>query len=820
MRRCDGRADGRTVSRREALVASAGALAGLAVPASSVTAATDRPTARPPGRLRQSVSRWPYREIPLPDFCKAAAGMGLAAIDLLNPEEWDIVHDCGLVCSMGYPASRRDFIPTGFNDRANHATLLRELEQTIPLAAKHGVPNVITMFGNRRGKSDAEAIDNCVAGLTQIKSLAEEQRVTVCVEDDSRQRGLHRTLPHRRRARSPRAGRHTGAQLARDRCRHRRHRVRRIHGARVRADARPPHLVATGRGDLHRMIEPRAPSPQSRVYDVCIVGSGAGGGMAAHALTRAGADVIVLEAGVPWDNLKDSAMLTWPYESPRRGRSTKDHPFGEFDACIGGWEIEGEPYTRAAGTEFNWWRARMVGGRTNHWGRISLRFGPYDFKRKSRDGLGDDWPISYEDVAPYYDKIDRLIGVFGSKENLPNEPDGVFQPPPRPRCHELLVKQAADKLHITCIPSRLSILTRPLNGRAPCHYCGQCNRGCRVNANFTSTNVLIGPALTTGRLTLVTNAMAREVTVDKTGRASGVAYVDKTTGADRHVSAKVVVLAASALETARLLLNSQSSAFPNGLANGSGTVGKYITDTTGTDVGGFIPKMMDHVPHNHDGVGGMHLYMPWWLEDRKLDFSRGYHIEVWGGTHVPDYGVMGGIQRYPAGGGYGKQLKDDYRRYYGATIGFSGRGEMIPNDDTYCEIDPRTVDRWGIPVLRFHWKWSDHEYNQVKHMQETFRALIAEMGGEVFSPMPTRERGYGIAAGGVIIHELGGARMGDDPKTSVTNRWSQAHECKNLFVTDGAPFVSQADKNPTWTILALALRTSEHITELIKRGEL
>ncbi len=568
------------------------------------------------------------------------------------------------------------------------------------------------------------------------------------------------------------------------------------------------------------MTEPRAPSPQSRVYDVCIVGSGAGGGMAAYMLTQAGADVVVLEAGAPWDNAKDSAMLTWPYESPRRGRSTTERPFGEFDACIGGWEIPGEPYIRAPGTEFSWWRARMVGGRTNHWGRISLRFGPYDFKRKSRDGLGDDWPISYDDVAPYYDRLDRLVGIFGSKENLPNEPNGVFLPPPRPRCHELLVKQAADRLRVTCIPARLSILTRPLNGRAACHYCGQCNRGCKVNANFTSTNVLIAPALATGKLTLLTNAMAREVLVDASGRATGVAYVDKATGTDRSVRAKVVVLAASALETARLLLNSTSSRFPNGLANSSGTVGKYITDTTGTDVAGFIPKMMDHVPHNHDGVGGMHLYMPWWLDNAKLDFPRGYHIEVWGGPQVPSYGFLGGIHRYPSGGGYGKQLKDDYRRYYGATIGFSGRGEMIPNDDSYCEIDPRTVDRWGIPVLRFHWKWSDHEYKQVKHMQETFRALINEMGGQVFSPMPTAEQGYGIAAGGVIIHELGGARMGDDPKTSVTNRWCQAHDCKNLFVTDGGPFVSQADKNPTWTILALAMRTSDYITDQMKKGAL
>jgi choline dehydrogenase-like flavoprotein len=557
-----------------------------------------------------------------------------------------------------------------------------------------------------------------------------------------------------------------------------------------------------------------------KVYDVCIVGSGAGGGMAAYMLTQAGADVVMLEAGQPWDIARDSAMLKWPYDSPRRGASTRERPFGEFDACIGGWDLDGEPYTRAAGTRFDWWRARMVGGRTNHWGRISLRFGPDDFKGKSRDGLGDDWPIGYDDIKPYYDRIDRLIGIYGSNEGLRNHPDGEFLPAPKPRCWELMVKRAADARNITCIPSRLSILTRPHNGRAPCHYCGQCGRGCSVNANFSSTGVLIAPALTTGKLTMLTGAMAREVTTNPAGSATGVSYIDKATGEDQHVSARVVVLAASACESARILLNSRSSQHPQGLANASGTVGRYLTDTTGSDVAGFIPRMVDHVPHNEDGTGGAHLYMPWWGDNRRLDFPRGYHIEIWGGLGQPSYGFMGGIHRYPGGGGYGQKLKEDYRRYYGATVGFSGRGEQIPNEDCYCELDPNTVDRYGIPVLRFHWKWSDHELLQVKHMQETFRTLITDMGGEVFSTMPTAEEGYGIASGGSIIHELGCTRMGNDPRSSVVNANCQAHEVRNLFIADGGPFVSQADKNPTWTILALSMRTSEYITQQIRSGAL
>jgi choline dehydrogenase-like flavoprotein len=558
---------------------------------------------------------------------------------------------------------------------------------------------------------------------------------------------------------------------------------------------------------------------QQAEYDVCIVGSGAGGGMAAHRLAMGGARVVVLEAGGWWDNTtSNSAMLRWPYQTPNRGASTPERPFGEFDACVGGWDLPGEPFTRAEGTSFSWWRARMLGGRTNHWGRISLRFGPDDFKRKSIDGLGDDWPISYSDLEPYYDQVDELVGIFGTNENLPNHPGGKFQPPPKPRCYELFVKQAADRMGVTCIPARLSVITQRLGNRAPCHYCGQCNRGCMTNSNFSSPNVLLIPAQRSNRLRIITNAMAREVTVNAQGLATGVSYIDTRTGRDTHVRARVVVLAASSCESSRILLNSKSSRFPQGLGNSSGTVGKYLTDTTGSDVAGFIPKLVDHVPHNCDGVGGGHIYMPWWLDNKKLDFPRGYHIEVWGGLGVPSYGFMGGIERYQPGGGYGASLKNDYRRYYGSTIGFSGRGEQIPNADCYCELDPTVKDKYGIPVLRFHWKWTDHEINQVKHMQETFRALVSEMGGEVFSAMPTRERGYGIATGGSIIHELGTVRMGSNASTSVLNQWCQAWDCRNLFVADGGPFVSQADKNPTWTIMALAMRTADRILEQRKAG--
>jgi choline dehydrogenase-like flavoprotein len=549
------------------------------------------------------------------------------------------------------------------------------------------------------------------------------------------------------------------------------------------------------------------------VYDVVIVGSGAGGGMAAMVLAQSGARVALLEAGALWNSATDSAMLKWPYDSPRRAAASTEKPFGEYDGCIGGWTLEGEPYTVAQGESFLWWRARMLGGRTNHWGRISLRFGPHDFRRKTLDGLGDDWPITYDDVAPYYDRIDRMIGIYGSKEGIPNEPDGIFQPPPKPRCYELMVKKGADRLGITCIPARMSILTESLNGRPACHYCGQCGRGCATHSNFSVPGVLLPPAEKTGRLTTIPFAMVREVTMGRDGKASGVSYIDAQSGADEHIQAKVVVLAASACESTRILLNSN-------IANSSGVLGKYLTDSTGTYVGGYFPQMDHGVPHNEDGAG-MHLYMPWWLDNRKLDFPRGYHIEFGGGRRgAPGYGFMNGIDSIPGGGGWGKQLKDQCRQFYGTTIGFDGRGEMIPNEKSYCEIDPDVNDKYGIPVLKFHFQWSDHEIKQVKHMQETFRELITALGGVPTSTKPTAEGNFGITRGGQIIHEAGTTRMGNNPSTSVLNKYQQAHDVKNLFVVDAGPFVSQADKNLTWTILALSWRTSDYIADQMKKNAL
>ena len=560
-------------------------------------------------------------------------------------------------------------------------------------------------------------------------------------------------------------------------------------------------------------------------YDVVIVGSGAGGGMATKVLADAGLKVAVVEAGPFFDpaNPEQQTQLKWPHESPRRGASNR-RPFGDFDTAYGGWEIEGEPYTQSGDTKFDWFRSRMLGGRTNHWGRISLRFGPRDFKGKHRDGLGENWPIGYDDLKPYYDKVDQLIGVFGSKENMPNEPDGFFLPPPKPRLHELYFIKGAQKANVPVIPARLSILTKRINNdRGICFYCNQCNRSCSVYADFSAGSCLIFPAQKSGgQVDLYVDSMVKEVTVDENGKATGVNYVNKEDKREYGIKARVVILAASACSTARILLNSKSTKHPNGLGNSSNLVGKYLHDSTGADRMAFIPDLMNRKRYNEDGVGGMHVYTPWWLDNKKLDFPRGYHLEVWGGMGMPSYGFGFDPNMFnkffgEKVGGYGDHLRADVKKYYGSLVGISGRGESIAMKENYCEIDPDTVDEYGIPVLRFHYKWSDFEKKQAVHMNDTFEEILENMSGKLLGERPGVDKDFGLHTPGRIIHEVGTTRMGSDPKTSVVNEFERLHDVDNVFIVDAGPFVSQADKNPTWTIMALSWRTSDFIIEELKK---
>jgi choline dehydrogenase-like flavoprotein len=558
--------------------------------------------------------------------------------------------------------------------------------------------------------------------------------------------------------------------------------------------------------------------------DVVVIGSGAGGGTVTHVLANMGINVTLIEAGPMLNPARDYKEHLWPHQVPHRGAGTgrnyfgqEEFAFGYFLAPNGYWEIEGEPYTTAPGSDFRWFRSRITGGRTNHYGRISLRFADYDFKPYSTDGLGDDWPISYEDIAPYYDKTESFIGVTGTKEGIRSAPDGIFQTPPPPRVHESLAKRACDKLGIPLIPSRMAIITRNHNGRAACHYCGQCGRGCVTASNYSSSQVQIFPAMKTGRVTLINNAMARELITGADGKVTAVSYIDKASRTEKQIRCRTVVLAASACESARLLLNSKSPRHPNGVANSSGAVGRYLTDSTGYGLSGYIPALEGMPKHDSDGIGGMHMYIPWWLWDKKnKDFPRGYHVELGGGFGMPQVGSFHGQCRRHEG--YGAGLKQKIQSEYGCFVGFSGRGEMVPNENSYCEIDPNVVDKWGIPVLRFHFRWSEYEHLQVRHMHETFAQIIEAMGGRVMGLRNPERESSGISVPGSIIHELGTVRMGNNPKTSALNKYCQAHDSRNVFVADAGPFVSNPDKNPTLTICALAWRTAEYLAEEMRKG--
>ncbi len=561
-------------------------------------------------------------------------------------------------------------------------------------------------------------------------------------------------------------------------------------------------------------------SYQDFFYDVIVVGSGAGGGMAAHTLTQAGHRVLMLEAGRDYDPVTETPMFNTNDQAPLLGASTPDKNFGFYDATVdGGWQVPGEPYTMGEGTEFLWWRSRMLGGRTNHWGRLSLRFSHHDFKGYSRDGLGADWPMEYEDLAPWYDRTENLVGICGNNPGLDDMPDsspGVLQPAPAPRVPELLLSAAAKKLGIPTAPMRRAVLTRPLDDRLACFYATPCGRGCSIGAAFQTTTSLLPMAMNTGRMKIVTDAMVRDVQLDESGRAKQVTFINRLTRKAEQLNAQIIVLAASACETARILLNSRTNERPNGVANSSGQVGRNLMDSTGANFGGHIPALEGRPRYNEDGNTGNHIFIPWWGHKAQargeLDFPRGYHFELGGGFTPPGAYVAG------ADSGYGVALKERIRRHYGAGLGMALRGEMLPNPHCYMEIDERVKDKWGIPVAKFHWRWSEHEINQVAHGQRTAAKIIELLGGKLGDAEQSPEDA--IKKGGEIIHEVGTTRMGTNAKESVTNEWGQTWDVPNLYVMDGGVFASNPHKNCTLTLMTLAMRNADHLSKSMRRGNI
>jgi choline dehydrogenase-like flavoprotein len=456
--------------------------------------------------------------------------------------------------------------------------------------------------------------------------------------------------------------------------------------------------------------------------------------------------------------------------------------------------------------------------------------------------------VDYDAVAPYYTKVEQLLGIYGSNEgleNTPNSPPGVLLPPPKGRAAELLAQKHAKKVGVPIIPIHRAVLTKALDAdtlprklhpgntkaqkivgdsmraRAACFWATSCGRGCNTGANYQIPTVHLPVALATDNLDIITDAHAREILINQDGKATGVLFIDKASDREERVKAKAVVVPASSGETVRILLNSKSKQFPDGLANSSGMLGKYIMDTVAADLRGHIPELENLPPHNEDGAGGSHFYAPWWLYGEqkagKLEFARGYHIETGATRRMPGGSLP--VSSSLVRGAYGTRLKEQARRYYGASVSFACRGEMIPNEHSYAELDPNVTDKSGIPVIRWHWRWSDHEVNMATHAVRTFSSIIEAMGGTVTSDK-TKIGLDVMRPGGKTKHEVGGAMMGSDPNKSVCNEWNQTWDVKNLFVNDGSAFASNADKNPTLTIMALAWRTGDYIIEQAKKGNL
>jgi choline dehydrogenase-like flavoprotein len=541
---------------------------------------------------------------------------------------------------------------------------------------------------------------------------------------------------------------------------------------------------------------------QAKVYDVIVIGSGASGGMAAWNLTRQGVHVLMLDAGERFDPA-NFWMALLPYERRERlGRGEKPHQFFL--------SRREQPLITPPDLPFNLYRVWGWGGKTNIWGRVSLRYSGLDLK--VNDGYGIPWPFEYEQIKPYYDKVDQLIGVCGGDDDSDVLPGSQYHmPPPAPRCGEIYLKNAAARLGIPVVAGRRANLTRSHRGRAACHYCGDCGSGCTTGSFFNTAQHLIPESQRTGKLEIMSNAVAARILVDpKTGLANGVQCFHRKTKQEFQVKARVVVLGASCIDSTRILLNSKSNTYPNGIGNTSGVIGNYLCEQFRFHAYGFLPRLYGRETTHDSGIGGEHIYMPRFNHrGRKRDYARGFGMQFWG------IGCQQGVSWSKDLPGFGVDFKQEILKRYPGWIAAHPYGEVPPREGNRVEVDETRLDQYGVPLPRIIFKHDENERKMAEEMYDTVEQLFHEAKAEFWN----YQRGR-IDTPGEAIHEHGTCRMGNDPQTSALNEFCQMHSVKNLFVVDGSAFPSATEKNPTLTILAVSWRATDYLANEMRKGNL